>query len=119
MKVKVEGVNTLSLHAIAERGHGLGPQAVKTGDSLSILIYPVVEPDEYIGAVRGHPVSHLPLTSNEWLHLAHKRRLAGSEFGGFEIDASLLEVATEPITYAEIVAPDKRSSQGTQQVVAT
>ena len=28
-------------------------------------------------------------------------------------------VATEPITYAEIVAPDKRSSQGTQQVVAT
>jgi len=28
-------------------------------------------------------------------------------------------VATEPITYAEIVAPDKRSSLETQQVVAT
>jgi hypothetical protein len=105
MKVEVDGVNTILLHAFARCGHGLRPQSVKTGDPVPVFVYPVVEPKEYIGASRGRLVSHLPLVSNERLNLAHIRCLTGTELGGFEIDASLLEIHSVPAKVEKFAQP--------------
>ncbi len=92
----VDGLQSVGLHPLTERGDSLLPEGVEALDLLAVLVKAVVEPEEDVGAVGVGHVANGLLLAQGGFYLAHQRRFAGAELGDFKLDAAVFEIDAVP-----------------------
>jgi hypothetical protein len=96
--VKMEGqwFKAVGLRLLSEQRYRIVPEAVKARDGFPVFVKPIVEPKEYVRALREKEIAAGLLLPKRILHFAHERRLSRAEFRRFEVDTPLVEIHTVP-----------------------